>query len=271
MYLQFGLLECIEEHHTLVEIFSNDPKTNRIAPLMNPPPATSTTMHSRLTCQDRNLCLGDTAIFQGPGKPPKLLTHNVILKSFKIYKVLSLCDIVCFIAALFLAVLALWCQHQWGRGWLSGIVNKPKQSVPNSGTSTSHLFWPPILVVGGRHAKRQLFYTNMVWAKNILPKKCVNYNKSNLRQNSVKGQKDHICVKNAKKVTKSRKMCQKMPPKSAKLRHYSISRQNSVKSCKHITQDRIFFTPVLLARWYVLHLWVEGLLSTRPTRLAFTS
>ena len=86
MYLQFGFLECIEEHQTLVEIFSNDPKTNRIAPLMtNPPPATSiTTMHSRLICQERNLCFGDTANFPGPGKPYKFLNNNEILESFGI-------------------------------------------------------------------------------------------------------------------------------------------------------------------------------------------
>ena len=46
-------------------------------------------------------------------------------------------------------------------------------------------------------------------------------------------------------------MCQKMPPKSAKLRHYSLSRQNSVKFWKDFTPDRIFFTPTLLACWYV--------------------
>ena len=42
-----------------------------------------------------------------------------------------------------------------------------------------------------------------------------------------------------------------MPPKSAKLRHYSLSRQNSVKFCKYFTQDRVFFTPTLLACLYV--------------------
>ena len=86
MYLQFGFLECINEHQTLVEIKSNDLKTNRIALLMaNPPPATSTTtMHSRLICQDRNLCFGDTVNFPGPGKPYKFLTINGMLKSFGI-------------------------------------------------------------------------------------------------------------------------------------------------------------------------------------------
>ena len=46
-------------------------------------------------------------------------------------------------------------------------------------------------------------------------------------------------------------MCQKMPPKSAILRHYSLSRQNSVTFCKDFTPYRIFFTPTLFARLYV--------------------
>ena len=33
------------------------------------PPANSTTMHSRLVCQDRNLCLGSTAYLPGLVKP----------------------------------------------------------------------------------------------------------------------------------------------------------------------------------------------------------
>ena len=32
-----------------------------------------------------------------------------------------------------------------------------------------------------------------------------------------------------------------MPPKSAKSRHFSLSRQNSLKFCKDFTRDRIFF------------------------------
>ena len=37
-------------------------KIDGVAPLIaDPPPANSTTMHSRLVCQDRNLCLGSTA------------------------------------------------------------------------------------------------------------------------------------------------------------------------------------------------------------------
>ena len=42
-----------------------------------------------------------------------------------------------------------------------------------------------------------------------------------------------------------------MPPKTVKSRHYSLSLQNSVNFCKDFTRDRIFFTPTLLARWYV--------------------
>ena len=42
-----------------------------------------------------------------------------------------------------------------------------------------------------------------------------------------------------------------MPPKSAKSRHYSLSRQNSVKFCKDFTRDRIFFTQTLFACFYV--------------------
>ena len=47
-------------------------------------------------------------------------------------------------------------------------------------------------------------------------------------------------------------MCQKMPPKSAKLRNYSLSQQNSVKFSKDFTPDKFFFTPTLLVRWCVL-------------------
>ena len=42
------------------------------------------------------------------------------------------------------------------------------------------------------------FYTNMTWAKKNYPKKCVNYDKYNSRQNSVKGPKDPNSAKNAK-------------------------------------------------------------------------
>ena len=75
-------------------------------------------------------------------------------------------------------------------------------------------------------------------------KKCVNYDKSNLGQNSVKGLKD---TNNTKKLPKSNnnfKMCQKNATKSAKLCHYSLSRQNSVKFCKYFTPYRIFYTNI---------------------------
>ena len=52
-------------------------------------------------------------------------------------------------------------------------------------------------------------------------------------------------------------MCQKMPPKSAKLWHYSLSWQNSVKFCKDFTQNRIF---LLQHCWHIgtfLHLWAQ--------------
>ena len=91
-----------------------------------------------------------------------------------------------------------------------------------------------------RDRKRQLFFTSKAWAKIILPKMCVNNDKSNLRQNSVTGPKDQ---NNPKKMPKSNIKYQnvlKMPPKSAKLQHYSLSRQNSLKFCKDSTQYRIF-------------------------------
>ena len=47
-----------------------------------------------------------------------------------------------------------------------------------------------------RHAKRQFFYTNIVIAKNILPKKVRKLDNSNLQQNSVKGPKDPNSAEN---------------------------------------------------------------------------
>ena len=59
------------------------------------------------------------------------------------------------------------------------------------------------------HEKRQFFfYTNMVWAKNILPEKVRNLDKSNLRQNSVKGPKD---TNNTNKMPKSNIKFQNVP------------------------------------------------------------
>ena len=94
----------------------------------------------------------------------------------------------------------------------------------------------------------------MVWAKNIFLKKCVNHNKSNLRQNSVKGQKDPNSAKIFKKKTWSSKLCQKNPPKRAKSWHNSLSWQNRVQFSKDfkkvLGKDRIFFTKTLIAFWY---------------------
>ena len=53
-----------------------------------------------------------------------------------------------------------------------------------------------------------------------------------------------------KKWHKVQNVLKKIPPKSTKLRHYSLY-QNSGKFCKDFTPDRIFFTPTVLARWYV--------------------
>ena len=53
-------------------------------------------------------------------------------------------------------------------------------------------------------------------------------------------------------------MCQKMPPKIAKLRYYSLSRQNSVTFCKDFTQDKIFLHQHC---WHVgtfFHLWAAA-------------
>ena len=46
-------------------------------------------------------------------------------------------------------------------------------------------------------------------------------------------------------------MCQKMAPKSTKLKHHSLSQQKSIKFCKDLTLERIFFTPTLFAQWHV--------------------
>ena len=59
-----------------------------------------------------------------------------------------------------------------------------------------------IFTSGDQTCKETIFfYTNMVGAKNILPEKCVNYNKCNLRQNSVKGPKDPNSAKQYQKAT----------------------------------------------------------------------
>ena len=57
-----------------------------------------------------------------------------------------------------------------------------------------------------RHGKIHFFFTQT-------PKMGVNYDKSNLRQKSVKGPKDPNSAQKFQKVTKRSKMCQKMPQK----------------------------------------------------------
>ena len=93
----------------------------------------------------------------------------------------------------------------------------------------------------------------MVWAKNILAKKCVNYYKSNSQQNSVKVPTDPISTKNFEKVNKVSK-CAKKWHQKAKSQHYSLSRQNSVKFYKAFTKDRIFFSQTLFARSYTFYI-----------------
>ena len=97
------------------------------------------------------------------------------------------------------------------------------------------------------------FFFTQTWfePKIVYPKKCVNYDKFDLQQNSVKSPKDTYSANKCERVTLSSKICQKMPPKSAKLCYNSLSQQNSVIFCKDFTPSRIFFTPTLLARWYI--------------------
>ena len=82
----------------------------------------------------------------------------------------------------------------------------------------------------------------------MLPEKCVNYAKSNLQQNSAKGPKDQTTAKKPKNNIKFQNVAGKKIPKSMKLRHYSLSRQNSLKFCKDFTKDRIFYTNI---GWHV--------------------
>ena len=50
-----------------------------------------------------------------------------------------------------------------------------------------------------------------------------------------------------------------MPPKSAKLRHYLLSRGNSVKFCKDFTRDKIFYTNIVgtLVHFSVSAFWSQ--------------
>ena len=73
--------------------------------------------------------------------------------------------------------------------------------------------------------------------KYFTQKKCVNFDKSNSRQNSVKDPNSE------RKMPKSNKTFQnvlELPSKGAKLQHYLLSQQNSVKFCKDFIRDRIF-------------------------------
>ena len=61
----------------------------------------------------------------------------------------------------------------------------------------------------GRHEKDNIFYTNKVWAKNILPEKV-----RKLQQNSIKGPKDPNSAKSAKKLHKVTKCAEKCHQKA---------------------------------------------------------
>ena len=51
-------------------------KLDGVAPLVaDPPQCNSTTMHSRLVFQDRNVCRGETPFLFVPAKPPYLLNQ----------------------------------------------------------------------------------------------------------------------------------------------------------------------------------------------------
>ena len=74
--------------------------------------------------------------------------------------------------------------------------------------------------------------------KMFYPKKCVNYNKSNLQRCSVK------CPKEPTNAKKSNRKCKnvpkKMPPRSAKLQQYSLFSTKQRNICNDFTPDRIF-------------------------------
>ena len=68
--------------------------------------------------------------------------------------------------------------------------------------------------------KDYFFYTRKFEPKLFHPKKCVNQDKSNSRQNSVKGTKDPVSAKKMPKSNKKFQNVHKMTPKSANSRHY---------------------------------------------------
>ena len=91
------------------------------------------------------------------------------------------------------------------------------------------------------------FLHKQVWSQKVFyPKKCVNYDKSNLQQNSVKGQKDpNSEEKKCQRITKLPNFAKKCNQKAWQ---YSLSWQNSVNFFKD------FFTQTLFTRLYVFHL-----------------
>ena len=89
--------------------------------------------------------------------------------------------------------------------------------------------------------QKDKFFTQTWFDPKIFyPKKCVNYDKSSLRQNSIKGPKSQIVQKKMPKSNIKFQIVKKCYQKSAKLRHYSLSQQNSVKFNKDFTTYRIF-------------------------------
>ena len=72
----------------------------------------------------------------------------------------------------------------------------------------------------GRHGKRQFFTDTWFESKIFYPKKCVNYNKSNLQQNSVKGPKD---PNSEKKMSKIKKKVTKCAKNATKAQHREIT------------------------------------------------
>ena len=100
-------------------------------------------------------------------------------------------------------------------------------------------------------------------------KKCVNYDKSTLGQNSVKGPKETNSA-NSNNIRFQNVL--KMPSKRANVWHYSSSRQNSVKFCKDFTRDRIFLHKHCLHIQTFLHLCYNSAFITKfiYTRLQCT-
>ena len=74
---------------------------------------------------------------------------------------------------------------------------------------------PPLFSPLHQRCKKTTFlHEQGLSQNNFTQKKCVNYDKSNSRQNSVKGPKDPVSAKKCQKVTKSFKMCIKCHQKA---------------------------------------------------------